>query len=295
MAPAFGVEFCEHHDEGGPEPECEEPLGPNIELSKAIHAYLSAEDRDNRIEGDVDWYKFVLDADELSLGTTGKGNSARVSGTALPWRCAAYTNSFPTIALIGPGLPRLHGHALHALPTEVQDALNSSDAGKEKWGIFIAENPNPSPMPRRSSHFTNGINVDWWGGSPAILFSDDSFRGRPNGSHVTEPGTYHLVVWDPKGDALNYTLSTGFYEQDTEEEDIIGDGTRLLFDNDMLLNFQCNDPCDGVADRARDFDQEVDDLKFEDFFNKDAGVPNCNVPRPLLPLEDGICGCIRGV
>ena len=92
------------------------------------------------------------------------------------------------------------------------------------------------------------------------------------------PGTYHIVVWDPDGKALDYTLSTGFWEQPTEREDIVGDANRLLFDNDMLLNFQCNDPCDGVKDGRRSIKDELRDIG----------------EKPGAPKND-ICGFIRGV
>jgi hypothetical protein len=95
------------------------------------------------------------------------------------------------------------------------------------------------------------------------------------------------VVWDPNGRALDYTLSTGFWEQPTEREDIVGDANRLLFDNDMLLNFQCNDPCDGVKDKGRSIKQELEDLDpADDMF--------C-APGPPAAEENGICGCIRDV
>ena len=278
MPKTFGVDFSTHHDDDGEEPDHptgqsekaqDNPagltfvagLGPNIEISKAIHAYLKAQDISdanaaNHIEGDVDWFQFELDADELSFGerfssgiTISEG-TAMVSANALPWRCDAYKNSLPTIALIGPqsgDLIRPGNIPASGLPTEVKDAL-LSNAG---WGIFVHEDTTFPAIPRRSSHFGSGINTDWWGGNPDITFFEDAtgfqrFRGRSdNGSPLTIEGIYHLAVWDPNGEALDYTLSTGFWEQPTEAEDILGDGTRLLFDNDMLLDIMCSDPCDG--------------------------------------------------
>jgi hypothetical protein len=279
MAPTFDtltgspVLFCEH---GRTPVECLPASGPNIEVSKSIHAYLSAAIRDDdhpgqgqgngppgrgEVEGDVDWYRFVLDENELSFPNRGNSRgippiaagSALVSANALPWRCADYTNSLPTVALIGPGLGLDVG--AHDLPTEVMDALFSPLAIAEDWGIFVAEDDTQHPTPRSSIHF-DGINTDWWGGNPATTFFDgelnDEFRGGLwDGNAVTTPGTYHIVVWDPNGKALDYSLSTGFLEERSENEDILGDGTRLIWDNDNMLDIMCNDPCDGSTREER--------------------------------------------
>ena len=141
------------------------------------------------------------------------------------------------------------------LPDEVLAVLDEH----EEWSIFVRENDDPAPFPRGSSDFHNGINTEWWGGNPNVLFSDFIFRGFPQQAAVDTVGTYHIVVWDPDGKALDYTLSTGFWEQPTEREDIVGDANRLLFDNDMLLDIQCQDPCDGLEDGLTSQD-ELDDI-----------------------------------
>ena len=350
MAPTFYVDFfihedhhdgeevdecpvddpdCDHHDD---DEEFVPGQGPNIEISKAIHAYLSPGKRDDdhdhdgdddddddddwddddddwdddhEVAGDVDWFKFVLD-DEVSGGTRedpddpdannelGYGDrfpqgpfnpifsgSALVSATALPWRCDAYKTSLPTIALIGPYTSVFDNRDdVSPLPEEVQEVLDDHP----EWRIFVSEDHNPYPFPRGSSDFTAGINTEWWGGNPNTLFSGFDFRGGTAQQGAAGEGTYHIVVWDPNGEALDYTLSTGFWEQPTEREGIVGDANRLLFDNDMLLNSQCNDPCDGVEDNRRDFDEELLDIS-----------PGNDVCVPFPSLQQGICGCIRGV
>ncbi len=313
MAPTYFVDFFIHEDEHheGEEEEGEEGheaeeeevftpgLGTNIEISKAIHAYLSPARNfsncdptqrvcaqpsqfDGDVPGDVDWYRFVLDNDESGgdrenpldpdanndLGFPARqppgapntpfieAGTALVSASALPWRCDAYKTSLPTIALIGPSDSVMDNRAsVLPLPDEVLAVLDEH----EEWSIFVRENDDPSPFPRSSSDFASGINTDWWGGSPNIMFSDFVFRGFPQQAAVDTVGTYHIVVWDPNGNALDYTLSTGFYEQPTEKEDTVGDANRLLFDNDMLLDIQCQDPCDGLEDGLTSQD-ELDDI-----------------------------------
>jgi hypothetical protein len=176
--------------------------------SMAINAYLTP--------GDIDVYKVVPAAnDGFTLF------SAAILASVLPPACAELLDEYPVVAAVGPGLPR-DPSTLSALPFNIDDAAEVPQpaSGMKNGAIFA-----PNPTVDRREIFVEDVvtGLSWFlpDGLTQVCLEPPSipidacdtfentilaYEGQDD-IVVGEP--YYIAVWDPEGDAQDYTMTLG--------------------------------------------------------------------------------------
>lgn len=176
-----------------------------ISNSKAIFAYLSY--------GDVDVYQYTLQ-----------------EGETLPWiicaalapACRMYRNTYPSIALLGPGLP----DPGEDLPFDIP----------EGYGAVVAHQTKVPPWEERPvlslSADVPGVNISWF--FPSTPDTDFVFA-----DNITVPGEYYIVVWNPTKLPCDYTANIGLQEVFSVEDKVRESVIIPLYSDQKLLRFPC--------------------------------------------------------
>ena len=201
----------------------------NVVDSRAVFAYLSLLD--------VDVYQFTLTAEDLVEGPV------LVSASALPPACWEYQWVYPVTALVGPqaagpgsppGLPPDDGTL--ALPFDVPPGL----------GVIKAENPwicYPDQRPIFTLDEGDLGPISWFlpsGLTQECLMTAQWQCDFSNtiAQPVFYPGTYYIVIWNPKGIPTDYTANIGYGEENYQPNP---EAEALVRDNG-LLHRRCHGP-----------------------------------------------------
>jgi hypothetical protein len=197
--------------------------------SQAVFAYLTA--------GDVDVYKFTVTAADLATGPV------IVAASALPPACHYYRNAYPVTALMGPRAPSPFGPPGLPAPQPGMDLPFEVPAG---MGVIKAENPAAGHKEKREIFHVEEEDlgaIAWFlpeGLSQECLTENQSACDFSNtiAQPVFYPGDYYLVIWDPAGDAMDYTANIGFSEENYSADPDVLDQIR----DNALLHHPCKEP-----------------------------------------------------
>jgi len=176
-----------------------------ISNSKAIFAYLS--------HGDVDVYQYTLP-----------------EGETLPWiicaalapACRCYRNTYPSIALLGPGLP----DSGENLPFDIPEGYGAVVAHQSRVPLW-EERPVLS-----LSADVPGVNISWF-------FPYDPQTDFVFADNITVPGDYYIVVWNPSRLPCDYTANIGLLEEFSVEDKVRESIIIPLYSDQKLLRFPC--------------------------------------------------------
>jgi hypothetical protein len=180
-----------------------------ISQSKAIFAYLSY--------GDVDVYKYTVQEGETV---------PLLMCAAMVPACRVYRSTYPSTALLGPGLPT--PDASENLPFDVPKGYGALIAHQtrvplgEKRPVFSLS----ADMP--------GTNISWF--FPANLQTDFIFV-----SNITVPGDYYIVIWNSTKLPCDYTASIGLSEEFSAEDKIRVEVIIPLYSDQKMLRFPCSE------------------------------------------------------
>ena len=177
--------------------------------SKAIFAYLSY--------GDVDVYQYTVQ-----------------EGETVPWMicasltpaCRRYRHTYPSTALLGPGLP------------EPDPSEDLPFAIPEGYGALVGHQTRVPPGEERPvlslSADVPGANISWF--FPAGPQTDFVFV-----DNITVPGDYYIVIWNPTKLPCDYTANIGFAEVFSVEDKVRESVIIPLYSDHKLLRFPCVD------------------------------------------------------
>jgi hypothetical protein len=155
-------------------------IATNLEQEVGTYSYLA--------KNDVDVYKFTV------LPTGPAANLLRLS--IMPPACEQYKHFYPVVGLIGPGLPPI----AEALPFEIPEDC----VGCGMVRTFPTEVP-PGERPIFPQTTAEGNFLYAW------FYAVNTLTDTINVRNLM-PGTYYLVVWDPQGQAGDYSLVYGRYK-----------------------------------------------------------------------------------
>jgi hypothetical protein len=172
--------------------------------SMAINGYL--------VPGDVDVYRVVPAANEGFVFPA-------ILASVLPPACAEFVEAYPVVALVGPGLPR-DPAVLALLPFDVDDEAVVPQPAPGANGVLYAPNPK---MERREFFVEDVVTgLSWFlpkgltqeclepPGNPFLdceTFANSIVATAQQGMQVGQP--YYVAVWDPAGQAQDYTMNLG--------------------------------------------------------------------------------------
>ena len=190
--------------------------------SQAIFSWLDPED--------VDVYQFTLwPADIIQAQTLGFP-TAFVFAAPIPPACNQTRNHYPAIALVAPfGTAPVQDPAFFDLPFEVPPGhgvlpmYNTRAHGGEERPIFVLP-PEDTDEP---------LNLSWF--LPSGCMTEPYFDCSVSDTlalPVFAPFvSYYLVVWNPAGNAIDYTLNLGIDEGNFQNfsniEDMVRDNNHL--------------------------------------------------------------------
>lgn len=175
--------------------------------SKAIFAYLSY--------GDVDVYRYTVEAGEIV---------SWVIAAALVPACKVYRNTYPSVALVGPGLPE--PDPSERLPFEIPQG-SGAIVGHQTRVPLWEERPVLS-----LSADVPGVKISWF--FPAGPQTDFVFV-----NNINVPGDYYVVIWNPDKLPCDYTANIGIVEALSEEDTVRESIIIPLYSDHKMLRFPC--------------------------------------------------------
>lgn len=200
--------------------------------SQAIFAWLDPED--------VDVYQFTVSYADVLHGQSLFFPGAFVIAAPIPPACNQTKNHYPAIALVAPfGTAPVQNSAFFELPFEVPPGhgvlpvYNTRAYDGEERPIFWLP-PEDTEIP---------LNLSWFLPSGCVTEPYfDCSRSDTLGAPIFVPGTTaYLVVWNPTGSPIDYTLNLGVDETNFENFSNIEDMVR---DNNYL-HTPCTEPYPG--------------------------------------------------
>ncbi len=197
--------------------------------SQAIFAWLDPED--------IDVFQFTVLPSDIAHAQSLFFPTAFVLASPIPPACNQTKNHYPAIALVAPfGTAPVQDPAFFDLPFDVPlghgvlPVFNTRAQGNEQRPIFVLP-PEDTETPLNLSWFLpNGCVTE-----PYFDCSQSDTLGAPIFAPFT---TAFLVVWNPAGNPLDYTLNLGVDESNFQSFRNIED---LVRDNNHL-HTPCTDP-----------------------------------------------------
>lgn len=182
--------------------------------SMAVNGYL--------VPGEVDVFRLVpAENDSGALPFPGA-----VLASALPPACGELVDQFPLVALVGPGLPR-EADVLDQLPFDIDDASEVPQPEAGMNGALFAPNPTIDPREVFVEDVVTGLSWFLPAGTTQECLEGQGPAGNPFQDcetlensivAVTSPTqpydlmlgeTYYVAIWDPDGEAQDYTIALG--------------------------------------------------------------------------------------
>ena len=197
--------------------------------SQAIFSWLDPED--------VDVYQFTVTFNDVAQGAALGFGGAFVVAAPVPPACNQTRNHYPAIALVAPfGTAPVQDPAWFDLPFTVPPGhgvlpvFNTRAQGSEQRPIFVLP-PEDTAVP---------LNLSWFLPNGCVTEPHfDCSQSDTLGSPIFVPGTTaYLVVWNPAGNPMDYTLNLGVDESSFQSFENIED---LVRDNNHL-HTPCTDP-----------------------------------------------------
>jgi hypothetical protein len=175
--------------------------------SMAINGYLTPED--------IDVYRVVPAANDGFPFA-----DAAILASVLPPACAELVDNYPVVAVVGPSLPR-DPSVLSALPFDIDDEAQVPQPAAGMNGAIFAPNPEVDPREIFVEDVVTGLSWFLPDGltqvclePPSIpvvdceTFENTIYAYDPKDDiDVGEP--YYIAVWDPAGQAQDYTMNLG--------------------------------------------------------------------------------------
>lgn len=190
--------------------------------SQAIFSWLDPED--------FDVYQFTVMPSDFAQGAGLGFGGAFVIAAPIPPACNQTRNHYPAIALVAPfGTAPVQDPAFFDLPFDVPPGhgvlpmFNTRAHGNEQRPIFVLP-PEDTDIP---------LNLSWF--LPSGCMTEPYFDCSMSdtlGSPIFVPfTTAYLVVWNPAGNAIDYTLNLGVDESTflnfRNIEDMVRDNNHL--------------------------------------------------------------------
>ncbi len=190
--------------------------------SQAIFSWLDPED--------VDVYQFLVTPYDAAQGASLGFGGAFVIAAPIPAACNQTKNRYPAIALVAPfGTAPVQPPEWFDLPFEVPPGhgvlpvFNTPAEEGEERPIFVLP-PEDTDIP---------LNLSWFLPSGCVTEPHfDCSRSDTLGAPIFVPFTVaYLVVWNPAGNGIDYTLNLGVDENNfqsfTNIEDMVRDNNHL--------------------------------------------------------------------
>ncbi len=210
--------------------------------SMAINAYLTP--------GDIDVYKVVPAANDGFPFAP-----SAILASVLPPACAELLDKYPVVAVVGPSLPR-DPSVLSALPFNIDDEAQVPQPAIGNNGAIFAPNPEVDPREIFVEDVVTGLSWFLPDGltqvclePPSIpvvdceTFENSVYAYDPQDDiDVGEP--YYIAVWDPDGQAQDYTLNLGV--TDAHYVDRLDINAEIECFN--LIHGDCTPPYDELPD-----------------------------------------------